>query len=90
MGCACLKQRQEASDILPGGLKDCFKGHFGEKLHPDGDFSGYVEKGNVSAQRGFLFRNELGTLKSIPKPQQWLNSLMYWELRRAFLGICAK
>ena len=37
----------------------------GEKLLPDGDFSGYVEKGNASTRRGFLFSNGLGKTESI-------------------------
>ena len=37
----------------------------GEKLLPDGDFSGYVEKGNASTRRGLLFSDDFGTTESI-------------------------
>ena len=54
-------------------------GIIGEKLLPDGDFSGYVERGNALTRRGFLFSNELGTMEFITKHKSWLDALMYSE-----------
>ena len=49
------------------------------KLLPDGDLSGYVEKGNASTRRGFLFINDLGTSDTITPLLPELNALMYWD-----------
>ena len=55
----------------------------GEKLLPDGDFSGYVEKGNASTRRGSLFSNWLGTTESIT----WTSTS---ASRSYVLGICVE